>query len=585
MKKTILTILTFALCIGSLFAQSPKKVAKVTGVDVTYAPAERQKAKDDDKKEDKKDGKKGDKSEKARPTTLLQIRGKQSVIVSSGRDDDPDKIAKQLTSPPTVTYVDLADSTLMQVATLYDGRTVATESALKGTSDFQVIGEEYVAGWYCIHVRTSINSNTIDIWYTPNLGYNGSPMPSMGVPDGVVLKIARNGNVSLEALQVNQTIDNQQVAFGGDAQMMDQADFSNELRQSVVKTIEVFDHDRIGFSGAKGGDSFHGGELYTVAGGTVIMKKVALPSNPEDYSIFAEVVQYSDGDAYDRTGSIFIIPTDKKLSLLDALSTKGLSSVPSFVSGDNSYPAIISTDDYTVPAELMRFFTSFGVRKFNHIKVKGQVWADSVLYKQEVSHLTPMLKDSAWVAAYIGNWDAKGHILSLKLKYYPEASRKIAKSIPLFNTLNIMEQGGQTYPTFFATDSLRVSFNLDEPVKNGQLVYITTGHGGWGGGDEFNQRLNTIYLDGKKISSMIPWREDCATYRNWNPCSGNFSNGMSSSDLSRSNWCPGTVTYPFYIPLGDLEAGEHTLSVQIPLGEPEGNAFSYWCISGTLIGE
>ena len=32
---------------------------------------------------------------------------------------------------------------------------------------------------------------------------------------------------------------------------------------------------------------------------------------------------------------------------------------------------------------------------------------------------------------------------------------------------------------------------------------------------------------------FIPWREDCGTYRNWNPLLGQSSNGLSSSDLSR----------------------------------------------------
>ena len=93
-----------------------------------------------------------------------------------------------------------------------------------------------------------------------------------------------------------------------------------------------------------------------------------------------------------------------------------------------------------------------------------------------------------------------------------------------------------------------------------------------GGGDEFNQKPNTLYLDGEKVISFVPWRDDCGTYRNWNPCSGNFSNGLSSSDLSRSNWCPGTVTNPEYIYLGDLEAGEHSITVKIPQGAPEGEA-------------
>ncbi len=58
--------------------------------------------------------------------------------------------------------------------------------------------------------------------------------------------------------------------------------------------------------------------------------------------------------------------------------------------------------------ELMRFFTGFGVRKFNYNKVKGQDWVDSVLYKMEVTPLAEKLEGEAWIGAYIGNWDAKG---------------------------------------------------------------------------------------------------------------------------------------------------------------------------------
>jgi hypothetical protein len=57
------------------------------------------------------------------------------------------------------------------------------------------------------------------------------------------------------------------------------------------------------------------------------------------------------------------------------------------------------------------------------------------------------------------------------------------------------------------------------------MVLITTGHGGWGGGDEFNQKMKVLLVDGRRIWSYIPWRSDCGTYRNFNPASGNFWNG------------------------------------------------------------
>lgn len=298
--------------------------------------------------------------------------------------------------------------------------------------------------------------------------------------------------------------------------------------------------------------------------------------------IFAEVVQYSDGDAYDRTGSIFVVPTDRKQSFIDAL--RDLKSVPGFMAADSvTYHGLVSTPGYEVPLELMRFFTGFGVRAYNHNQVPGQEWVDSVLYKSEITNLASHLSGEQWVGAYIGNWDGNGHKLSLNLKYYPGGERKQFTAVPLFNTVNYLEQAGQPYPIFMLNDSLTVEFTLDHDVENAYLDYTTTGHGGWGGGDEFNQKINTILLDGEKVISFIPWREDCGTYRNWNPCSGNFSNGLSSSDLSRSNWCPATVTNPEYIYLGNLPAGKHTITVAIPQGAPAGGSNSYWCISGTLL--
>ena len=191
------------------------------------------------------------------------------------------------------------------------------------------------------------------------------------------------------------------------------------------------------------------------------------------------------------------------------------------------------------------------------------------------------------IGAYIGNWDSRGHRVSLKLKYFPDDLRHtlydFENAMPLFNTVNYLEQDSQPYPVFQENDSLKVTFKLDRAVKNAHLFYLTTGHGGWGGGDEFNMKPNTIYLDGQKVISFIPWRDDCGTYRNFNPQTGMYETGCSSSDMSRSNWCPGTVTNPNFIALGNLEAGEHTIVVQIPQGSPEGGSQSYWCTSGTLL--
>lgn len=137
----------------------------------------------------------------------------------------------------------------------------------------------------------------------------------------------------------------------------------------------------------------------------------------------------------------------------------------------------------------------------------------------------------------------------------------------------------------FENDSLRIEFEVPEGVKNISLRYISTGHGGWGGGDEFNQKVNEIFINNRFVDSYIPWNANCGSYRKYNPASGNFWNGVTSSDYSRSGWCPGEATNPVYIPLGDVEPGKHVMKIAIPIGERQGGSFSHWNISGVLIGE
>lgn len=514
---------------------------------------------------------------------LMKVIGDEVILTSLKPEGKPaEEIREQDKAPVITNYIDYEACKSYKRAELPDGRIISAATPFEYGKGFKEVGTDKVLGLDCKILQTIINSNTIQVWYTTDIPFRGTPQANVGVPDGLVLKVVRNGDTVQEAISINPEKETGTsllpTSWGN---VMDNADYQYTLNQSGVITIPVFNEQTICFNGAKLPDQLNDNECYSAAGGTVILKKVKLPEYVANRTVFVEVSQYSDGDAYDRTGSVFLIPTDKKQSFLDAL--RNLNSVPSFRSDSTDYHGLVATETYDTPIELMRFFTGFGVRSYNHNKVMGQDWVDSVLYKSEVTPLVEHLQGEAWIGAYIGNWDAKGHRLSLKLKYYPDDEHRIYKSIPLFNTVNYMEQAGQPYPIFMLKDSLKATFTLKEPVKDAKLYYFTTGHGGWGNGDEFNQKPNTIYLDGQKVITFIPWRDDCGTYRNWNPCSGNFSNGLSSSDLSRSNWCPGTVTNPEYIYLGDLEAGTHTITVQIPQGAPEGGSNSYWCISGTLI--
>ncbi len=562
MRRSLLTALAVVMAgfISASAAKAPnilKSVRNAKGIEVTYQNAYN--------------------GHHSPGKMVMTVIGDQ-VALESGRRV-PEGVAPRV--PITKSYIDYATHESYRWAQLPNGNVISSASPFDMGKGLKEIGEDKYLGLDCKIVRTSINSNTIEIWYTTQIPFRGTPQAGVGVPDGLVLRIIRNGNQIQEATAITPVKETRNLFPESWGQKMDAYDFQYDINHANVITIPVFDQQRINFDGAKIPEALKGGEIYNVGGGTIILKKVQLPDSVNDRDVFVEVVQYSDGDAYDRTGSVFMIPTDKKESFIDAI--RDLNSVPAFKSGETDYHGLVSTPDYTVPMELMRFFTGFGVRAYNHTKVRGQEWVDSVNYKTEVTSLADRLVGEQWIGAYIGNWDSKGHKVSVKLKYYPSGERKSFHTMPLFNTVNYLEQAGQPYPTFLLNDSLNVKFTLNEPVENAILFYLTTGHGGWGGGDEFNQKPNTILLDGKQVISFVPWREDCGTYRNWNPCSGNFSNGLSSSDLSRSNWCPATVTNPEYIYLGNLSAGEHTITVKIPQGAPEGGSNSYWCLSGTLL--
>lgn len=546
-------------------------------------------------------------AEKVATITYTQVvngrssdRGGKTVVIASSdfaltySERDRSRLIPQ--TPEEKNYIDYKQKLTWQVAQLYDGTSVHMKSDFSEYPEFTLTDETAViAGYTCRKATASLRSNSLDIWFTTEAGVKGTPQPSFGIPDGLVLKTVRNGNFEVVAQEV--VIDENQVSSLALPQNIgetaDQAYYRHRVTGSYIETINVFDEAQLSWGNpiqnpvTDAPDS-----IWHFAGGTVVAKKVLLPKVSSDYLVFAELHQYSNGDAYDRTGSVFIIPNDKEQSMLDALK-KGIDNVPVFhARNGKSYQGMMATPEFDPAIELVRFFTPFGVRQFNdQVKVYGEEWEEVAYYKQDITELLSELQGEVWIGAFIGNYDKGGHKISLDIKYYPgsqtvrdqESSKKYVS--PLFNTLNFMEMAGQNYGTFFDHDSLTVEFVVPEGVSNLKLRYITTGHGGWGGGDEFNQKLNSIFIDGQLAYSFIPWRTDCGTFRKYNPASGNFWNGVTSSDYSRSGWCPGGITDPNYIPLDHLKPGKHVMKVAIPQGPPEGNSFSAWCVSGVLIGD
>ena len=493
-----------------------------------------------------------------------------------------------------ITYVDYEKDSAYFQMTFSDGDAYYSSFPLKNKNvQFSEEGEEMMNGYNCKKYRTSINSNTIEVWMTETLGYDASPSISRGVLDGVMIRQAINGNRIFELKNIKKDRKIKGGMIPSDLGVrVSTKDIDKISKDKLIVKIPVFDKEQIHFAEIekfKGDIPFD--SVIHFAYGTLILKRINIDTLPEHYNIFIEVEEQSNGDAYDRSGSIFVIPTERELSLKDAL-LDSIQLLHSYTDRrDITYRAIKLEDDFEPVVELMRFFTPFGVSHFNdRVQIDGLQWSDVAYYKQDVTELSRHLRGDVLIGAFIGNYDGGGHRLSMDILAYPESyswdlSQNDDWTLPLFNTCNVMEMAGQHYGRMFKTDSLTVEFDIPENVEDLRLRYISTGHGGWGGGDEFNPKENTIIIDGEHFFVHTPWRCDCATYRELNPVSGNFWNGQSSSDLSRSGWCPGTATQPVYFDLSFLKPGRHTITIAIPQGDDEGSSFNHWMVSGVLLGE
>lgn len=512
--------------------------------------------------------------------TLVWANERENYILTN-------KIREQKAEYPfEITKVEKPANTVISFAFLKPNEIIsASDTESVGKQTFELTEEtKKILGYTCKKAVTKINSNTIEVWYTKDLKINGGPS-ALGQNLGFVLEIERNKNSVITATSIRKVkktgIEN---VLKGSISPTDQLGYKDLLWKSRFTTLKIFNHETVNFSDQSKSDE----NIKRFANGTIILKKIKFPKISEGELIFTELRQQSNGDAYDRTGTVFIVPENTSQSFFDGLE-KGAKTLPVYDNGNGKqYYGITATENYSPAIEMMRFFTAFGINKFNHIQLKDKNWESVSPYRQDITELKPSLSEKElWVGVFIGNYDKGGHQVSLEITIH-KSDQTVSRNntvIPLFNSLNIMEMAGQDYSTMFNSDNgLSVDFTLKKDLKNAQLRYITTGHGGWENGDEFIPKTNSVFLDGKMAYSFVPWRTDCGSYRLYNPASGNFPDGLSSSDLSRSNWCPGTVTNPNFIPLGDLKAGKHRIQIKIPQGLPEGTSFSSWNVSGVLLG-
>lgn len=361
--------------------------------------------------------------------------------------------------------------------------------------------------------------------------------------------------------------------------------------------IKVFNKQPLNFNGEKGNDK----QAHMLQSGRVVYKKVSVPNFPKGTDVSIKLTVRSNGDRWDKSGSCFVVSNPKYISILDV--SKGEKEFPKNSYKLDNHAGIVSSETYQPVVELMRFMTPFGVGHYsdNSVKYRKPVyipsWEKQVVWEHDISQLKDLVSGSYYIGVWIDSWTAEGYNFDLELTY-SNRQRKTYKVLPLVNSIPYV--GGQPIPDIFAKQPLIHTFSLPKQAKNVKLHYITTGHGGHSGGDEFIKIKNSVYFDNKLVLDTIPWRDDCASFRRFNPTSGVWikkdsaayydfktkkravkviEERIASSDLSRSNWCPGSSVKPMVVKLGDLEKGNHELKIKIPATPVDGDKLNHWLVS------
>jgi len=364
--------------------------------------------------------------------------------------------------------------------------------------------------------------------------------------------------------------------------------------------INIFKNQPVNFNGEIGPDS----EVVRLQNGRIIFKKVTVPSFPEGTDVRIKLSLRSNGDRWDKSGSCFVVTHPDQISIIDV--SKGEKEFPIASTIDEKFKGVKATDNYKPVVELLRFMTPFGVGHYSNDKGKHRKpvyipkWENEVVWENDISQLASKVSNTFFVGVWIDSWTKEGYMVDLSL-IYSNRPRKTVQVRSLVNTITYVN--GQSLPDFFANTTLEQSFELKKNVKKATLYYLTTGHGGHSGGDEFIKIKNSLRFNNKLVLDTVPWRDDCASFRRFNPTSGvwlkkdsasyidfeakaykikEIEERIASSDLSRSNWCPGSYVKPYVVELGDLNAGKHTIQISIPATAAYDDKLNHWLVSAYI---
>lgn len=384
------------------------------------------------------------------------------------------------------------------------------------------------------------------------------------------------------------------------------------------KVYHVFDNEHLYFDPnlTKDGIKVSDSEPFYIESGRIMLRKINIPKFERETKVSIIVEETSAGDRWDKAGSVFVMPV-KGANMLTIAQGKYKLEHTDDVEEKDIFPGMIAEGEYKPSVELMRFMTPFGVGFYSkqdtskyprRMPVYIDGWAEKAKWKQDITQLLPLLEGEVYIGVHIDTWTKEGYNVDVKLRfdesenaYEPAKKRWVS---PVLNSVRYIPP--QRGCDKFQRADIGTSVEIPSNAKDVNLAYITTGHGGHSGGDEFVPTENIIKLDGKELYKFTPWRTDCASFRRFNPTSGvwlkkrtvdyidwdlggyrtkELEEPEASSDLSRSNWCPGSDVPPVFIPM-DKITGKHEITVSMPTAQKlKDKEQNFWFVSTYLFGE
>ena len=236
MKNRFSALLTLLVCSTLLahmaYAASPllKKVKKAAAIEVVYQNLSKGKLRPEKQ--------------------VMTVAGTEVALRDLEEDPSEDRTGWLVTAK----FQDWSRLQTRNVAFLPGGRVINTSGTFrKGEGHVKQLEDEEVLGIPCHVYRYSVRSNTYDVWWTDALtGFCGSPqLMNDCVPEGLVLKVVRNGDATQEAAEIRVLKEKPQLFPETWGEELDYAEYQYACNHCYDINVEIFDQQAVKFSGEK----------------------------------------------------------------------------------------------------------------------------------------------------------------------------------------------------------------------------------------------------------------------------------------------------------------------------------------------